>query len=278
MAIDRAPWNALVDDDGSNLIGTVWNKDKIKTVILDPVDAAFGRPIVSNNTQSGTINDWAIPGLAPGANAVVTWTGTANLIVTGIAGGVAGQVLTILSRSTSAVISFAFFSAASAAPNKMIMTATSGPTPLGFNGVIQFYYTGTLWLMLHHEQGSWIRPPYLASRYTADVGSWVVEAGDQIEYAYWLKGSTLFFSGEVGTSSLSGTPTVLSIALPEAYTIARGGTIPIIWAPTSPPKKLGMCLVVAGANKIDFRELGPGTNGPSTNSTYVYWTTPIPIT
>jgi hypothetical protein len=41
MAIDRGPWNALVDDDGSNLVGTVWNKDKIKTVILDPVDAAI---------------------------------------------------------------------------------------------------------------------------------------------------------------------------------------------------------------------------------------------
>jgi len=41
MAIDRTPWNALVDDDGSNLVGTVWNKDKIKTVILDPTDAAI---------------------------------------------------------------------------------------------------------------------------------------------------------------------------------------------------------------------------------------------
>jgi hypothetical protein len=41
MAIDRGPWNALVDDDGSNLTGTVWNKDKIKTVLLDPMDAAL---------------------------------------------------------------------------------------------------------------------------------------------------------------------------------------------------------------------------------------------
>jgi len=41
MAIDRGPWNALVDDDGSNLVGTIWNKDKIKTVILDPTDAAL---------------------------------------------------------------------------------------------------------------------------------------------------------------------------------------------------------------------------------------------
>jgi len=41
MAIDRGPWNALVDDDGSNLVGSIWNKAAIKSVILDPADAAF---------------------------------------------------------------------------------------------------------------------------------------------------------------------------------------------------------------------------------------------
>ena len=45
MAIDRGPWTALVDDDGSNLVGSIWNKAAIKTVILDPVDAAFVTPI-----------------------------------------------------------------------------------------------------------------------------------------------------------------------------------------------------------------------------------------
>jgi len=39
MAINRAPWTALVDDDGSNLVGSVWNKAAIKTVLLDPIDA-----------------------------------------------------------------------------------------------------------------------------------------------------------------------------------------------------------------------------------------------
>jgi len=39
MAIDRAPWNALVEDDGSNLVGSLWNKAAIKTVLLDPIDA-----------------------------------------------------------------------------------------------------------------------------------------------------------------------------------------------------------------------------------------------
>ena len=41
MAINRAPFNALVDDDGTNTTGSVWNKTAIKEVILDPVDAAL---------------------------------------------------------------------------------------------------------------------------------------------------------------------------------------------------------------------------------------------
>ena len=51
MAIDRGPWNALVDDDGSNLIGSLWNKAAIKTVILDPADAAFA-PITGTWTPT----------------------------------------------------------------------------------------------------------------------------------------------------------------------------------------------------------------------------------
>lgn len=41
MPINRGPFNALVDDDGSNTVGTVWNKGQIQAVILDPVDAAI---------------------------------------------------------------------------------------------------------------------------------------------------------------------------------------------------------------------------------------------
>lgn len=41
MSIDRGPFNALVDDDGSGTRGTPWNKAQIQNVILDPVDAAI---------------------------------------------------------------------------------------------------------------------------------------------------------------------------------------------------------------------------------------------
>ena len=39
MAINRGPFNALIDDDGSGTTGSVWNKAAIQGVILDPVDA-----------------------------------------------------------------------------------------------------------------------------------------------------------------------------------------------------------------------------------------------
>jgi hypothetical protein len=45
--INRAPFNALIDDDGSNSLGTVWNKNQIKVVILDPVDAALTTGLLS---------------------------------------------------------------------------------------------------------------------------------------------------------------------------------------------------------------------------------------
>lgn len=39
--IDRTVFNALVDDDGSNGLGTILTKNVVKTAIMDPVDAAI---------------------------------------------------------------------------------------------------------------------------------------------------------------------------------------------------------------------------------------------
>jgi len=41
MALDRAWFDALVDDDGSNTVGSVWNKTQIDA-LLDSVDAELG--------------------------------------------------------------------------------------------------------------------------------------------------------------------------------------------------------------------------------------------
>lgn len=60
MAIDRTQFNTLVDDSGSGTDGTAIDKNKIKVVILDPIDtlltepAAFTPTIVSSGGGTPT--------------------------------------------------------------------------------------------------------------------------------------------------------------------------------------------------------------------------------
>jgi len=53
--IDRTQYNALIDDDGSNTVGTPWTKNIVKIVLLDPIDvlAALLAPLASP-TLTGT--------------------------------------------------------------------------------------------------------------------------------------------------------------------------------------------------------------------------------
>lgn len=56
MPIDRGPWNTLIDDDGSNTVGSLWNKAAIKTVLLDPIDAIPWIPVTYAPANFG----WAV--------------------------------------------------------------------------------------------------------------------------------------------------------------------------------------------------------------------------
>lgn len=53
ILINRAPWNALIDDSGQNLDGTPWTKAQIKAVLLDPIDVALA------DVDDGTTKDAA---------------------------------------------------------------------------------------------------------------------------------------------------------------------------------------------------------------------------
>ena len=66
MPINRAPFDALVDDTGDGLSGSVWNKAAIQSVLLDPIDAA-------DAAIGGTVSTWA-PFDSSGAGLVFTVT------------------------------------------------------------------------------------------------------------------------------------------------------------------------------------------------------------
>jgi len=62
MALDRTWFNALVDDDGSNTVGTVWNKAQIDA-LLDSVDVELAKnasgsftPRLGANSGDATYN------------------------------------------------------------------------------------------------------------------------------------------------------------------------------------------------------------------------------
>jgi len=60
--INRAPFNALVDDSGNGTSGSIWNKAAIAGTILDPVDAGLSAAWVNWTIPAGNItNDGGVP-------------------------------------------------------------------------------------------------------------------------------------------------------------------------------------------------------------------------
>jgi len=79
MPINRGPFNALIDDDGSGKTGSIWNKAAISGVLLDPIDALVGpvtpyTPTWRTGTGAIAINNGALAGLYVNVNGLVVFT------------------------------------------------------------------------------------------------------------------------------------------------------------------------------------------------------------
>jgi hypothetical protein len=204
-------FNNLVNDDGSNTVGTLIDKAQFQLLLMGAVVAS---------TSTGAQNNWA-PGLD--GHTLFTWNGASDAAITGLATGTAGQIAMIRNTSTTKVITFAHLSGSSSAANQFTNAVTSAPTPVAAGGWIVYRHTGTNWQLVGHEQGAWITPTFAAGDYTSSSGTWVVDAGDVGTCASLLRAKTLTVRLQINTSDVTGTP-VLRRVVPGGFSAA--GTDP----------------------------------------------------
>jgi hypothetical protein len=149
MGIDRGPWNALVDDDGSNLVGTIWNKDKIKTVILDPVDglvqpAWIAAPFDTADYVGGAGGTWTVAAAGNVSHANYCVVGKICYFSMSLSGTVIGGAPASLQRKM-----FGGLAIAKATNGLFIYNggAAMWTTTTGAGSVINFFtnFIGTAW-------------------------------------------------------------------------------------------------------------------------------------
>jgi len=213
MALNRAWYNSLVDDNGSNTIGTVWDKAAVDHV-YDDVDAELarldtgGRWTEVTTSAVGTQHNFN-PGIV--GNTVIRCTNPTLLTITGFPAGFPGQVIRVL--GIAAPINLAYYDAGSSGPNRLVNYATSAPTPLN-PGVAptrafaeyQYSVSDAQWILRNHEQGAWITPAFSAANFSGASGmTWVVAAGSVQTMKYRLNGRTVQFAFTLVNTSVGGT-------------------------------------------------------------------------
>lgn len=202
MAINRTPFNALIDDDGSGTTGTPWNKARIAGVILDPVDASLADVALKNAantfTQDQTIESSTTPQLNFLENdqpvdqrylRLVAGNGGLFINATNDANTVASSLLS-LTRDGDATIG-----------RKLTVTTDiyekARTTPMGH----------------------WSDVPFSAANFSANGGgTWTIGAAAVLVNRYALMGKTLhwrmYVSWFSGSNTVAGTVSSLNIALP----------------------------------------------------------------
>jgi hypothetical protein len=202
----------LVDDDGSNTVGTLVDKAQLQLLL---------RGSFVTSTATGAVNNWAPP---VDGHTFIDWNGAADATFSGLAAGLVGLTATVKNITTTKVAYFLHQSGLSSAGNKFTNSATSAATPVAPGGWITYRYDGTDWQLVTHEQGAWVTPTFAAGSYTASAGTWTLTAGDVTTNRYRLSGRTLQWIVSLATTSVSNAGVTLLAALPGGFT-AVGTTL-----------------------------------------------------
>jgi len=221
-------------------------------------------------TTTGTETALALPA---GTGDLVLYLNNATLLtIQGIAAGLSGQRLTLISKGAGQV-DLAHQHASASAANRLINFSLVGNTPLAAGrGAATYCYDAAAarWRLITHEQGAWITPAYAAGDFTANGAmTWTVDAGDVGTYQYRLNGDTLTVQFAITLSSVGGTPnTSLLLKIPGGFVPLKAalgfvsyndGAGPILWRG----------LATVGVATITFDKVGTTNWTVSTNTTNV---------
>lgn len=252
-----------VDDSGGGTDGT----------ILLAADWIALAPGTAAPTTTGTQTALAIPA---GTGDLVLYLNNATLLtIQGIAAGLSGQRLTLVSKGAGQV-DCAHLHASGTALGKLKLFATTGLTSLAAGSgvaVLQYDATVTQWRLINHEQGAWITPTFAAGDYTGNASmTWTLAAGDRLEGRYKLNGTTLSYQWVIVTSTVGGTPnTTLQIgnAAWGGFTVSANTQITGVhsYNDNGGTEAIGRAFVLSGGTVIGIQKLGLGNWTAATDTT-----------
>jgi hypothetical protein len=233
----------------------------------DPTFQAPAGAGVSTVTTTGNITALALP---TGTGNLVIYMNNASLAtIQGIAAGLTGQRLSIVSIGAGQV-DLSHQDAAATAANRLINFATSGKTSLAAaTGAAELEYdaANSRWRLVAHEQGAFITPTFAGGNFTANGAmTWTVDSGDVTTYAYLLRGRTLFVEFDIQTTTVGGTlNSLLNVAIPAGYTLAKQQFSAAVWASNNGTATTGLiggpaASTVLGINKSDLTNWAAATN------------------
>jgi len=211
MPINRGPFNALVDDDGSDLVGSIWNKAAIQSVLLDPTDAACS----TNYTTVGVgVTDVVFDTPSAQIQYLRVFPNTADITIRSLPSAPPLGTIVIMQNIANGIVWLAHNAPGVAPGTQLSNRVTSGPTPLAVGGSAIYVreYEGAGWHLMHHDQGRAIAVPYGAANYNAGGTTWTVPQASVVEHSYFIHGDTVRLRVNLVTTTISGSAaTTLSI-------------------------------------------------------------------
>lgn len=105
--------------------------------------------------------------------------------------------------------------------------------------------------------GEWTAVAYNAANFTASSGTWTVDSGDQVTYAYAIVGKAITVSFTIVGTDVSATPAELRIAIPGGFTAARRMDS-AVWLVNAGTREVGQAIVDAAGTYIRFLRSAAG--------------------